>query len=105
LGETHRVVDSSVELQVGSTVHATITRLGDRLELKYLGADIVEAFATPPDAAAASLQPLSALEARYAVLLGKDQRDMIETAMRSVAEPQAMAAGGIYLSKLSQPLD
>jgi hypothetical protein len=93
------VVSSMVPLTVGSTVRAVVTAVGEKLELRYVGEERTAAVekeeleAQVDDAIVEQAQ-------RYAVNLQAPQLTTIEQAMREVAEPQAMLAGGLFLGKL-----
>lgn len=103
LRDSQRVVSSSVPLNVGSTIRATVTAVGDKLELRYVGTDKVAAAMEEQEAA--SEDSLADFAARYAVELGEGQRDLIRRAASKVDDPVAMAAGGVFLGKLSLPIE
>ena len=98
------VVSSTVALNVGSTVRAVVTAVGEKLELRYVGEDSVAV--VMDDHAAAGEDAIAELAGRYAVGLQAAQRAAIEQAMQNgSAEPTAMIAGGLFLSKLGLSVD
>jgi hypothetical protein len=93
------VVSSMVPLTVGSTVRAVVTAVGEKLELRYVGEE--RAASVEKEQLEAQVDDSIVEHAqRYAVNLQAPQRTTIEHAMREVAEPQAMLAGGLFLGKL-----
>jgi hypothetical protein len=101
--EANHVVQSTVPLTVGSTVRATVTAVGEKLELRYVGAD--EVAVTMQDHAALGEDSLAQLARRYSVALQAGQRAVIEQEMTQAQEPETMAACGMFLSKLALPLE
>lgn len=102
--DSQHIVSSTVALQVGSTVRAIVTAVGEKLELRYVGEDSVAV--AMDDHAAAGEDAIEELAGRYAVDLQAAQRAAIEQAMQGVtAEPAAMIAGGLFLSKLALGVD
>lgn len=110
LAGQRQIVESAMSLEVGGTVRATVVAIGDKLELKYVDSRIssraVEA--TPAEALQAQSKEgaaLAQLQARHAVSLTPGQQRAIERAMSQADDPAAMAAGGIFLSKLALPVE
>jgi hypothetical protein len=103
LRDAQRVVSSAVPLTVGSTVRAVVTAVGEKLELRYAGADLLAEAAK--DREAEEQDSIIEHARRYAVELQAPQRVAIEQAMQQVAEPQAMLAGGLFLGKLGLHVD
>lgn len=101
--DAQRVVNSTVPLTVGSTVRATVTAVGEKLELRYVSTDNVAA--AMEDHEAANEDSLADFAARYSVELGDEHRLTIQHAMLSADDPAAMASGGVFLSKLALPVD
>jgi hypothetical protein len=101
--EASHIVHSTVPLGVGSTVRATVTAVGEKLELRYIGEDQVAV--TMQDHAALGEDSLAQLAQRYSVALQAEQREIIEQEMAQAEEPEAMAACGMFLSKLALPLE
>jgi hypothetical protein len=102
--EGQHIVSSTVALNVGSTVRAVVTAVGEKLELRYVGEDSVAVVMA--DHAAAGEDAIAELAGRYAVDLQATQRAAIEQAMQNAAaEPAAMIAGGLFLSKLALGVD
>ena len=98
------VVSSTVALNVGSTVRAVVTAVGEKLELRYVGEDSVAV--VMDDHAASGEDAIAEMAGRYAVDLQAAQRAAIEQAMQSAAaEPTAMITGGLFLSKLGLGVD
>jgi hypothetical protein len=101
--DARRLVSSAVPLAVGSTVRATVTAVGEKLELRYVGTDAVAV--AMEDHEAAGEDALAELAARYSVELRDEDQALIERAQLAVDNPQAMAASGMFLGKLSLPID
>lgn len=101
-GDAQRVVKSTVPLTTGSTLRATVTGVGEKLELRYedeqIGGEFIENEPSGNDS-------LAQLEARYAVSLRDADRQAIEAAMSAAANSTTMAGGGLYLGKLALPID
>lgn len=98
-----RVVYSKVALPVGVAIRATVTAVGERLELKYEGADVVatamaEHEATGEDA-------LAQHERRFNVRLPEIDRETLRQAVHAADDTDAMVMSGLFLGKLAQPLD
>ena len=101
--EGQHIVSSTVALNVGSTVRAVVTAVGEKLELRYVGADSVAA--VMDDHSAGGEDAIDELAGRYAVELQAAQRAAIEQALQDAAEPADMIAGGLFLSKLALGVD
>jgi hypothetical protein len=109
-GEWH-VVQSAMELQVGTTIQTTVISVGERLELRYVAAGSKAATQTAssptsesePDSSPDSV--LDDLSSRFAVQLSPAERLSIQSAMREVADEAGMAASGVFLKKLSLPVE
>jgi hypothetical protein len=106
-GERH-VVESKVSLKVGETVRATVTTVGDRVELKYLGseqADVSasEELAESSDGAAGDI--VNELQEKFGLSLTQQEQRTVQTMALGAAKPEMMALGGLYLSKLAQQVD
>ena len=85
-------------------MRAVVTAVGEKLELRYVGEDSVAV--VMDDHAAAGEDAIAELAGRYAVDLQAAQRTAIEQAMQNAtAEPAAMVAGGLFLSKLALGVD
>lgn len=98
-----RVVSSTVALPVGATIRATVTAVGDTLELRYTGADVVAAAMTEHEAK--SEDALAEHEKRFRVALADADRAMLQAAMRDADDVETMMDAGLFLGKLSLPLD
>lgn len=104
-GERH-IVQSAMELTAGSTIRATVVSVGERLELKYTPAGAAQPVAVieiEPETTADAV--LDELASRYAVELNPLDRLSIQSAMREVPNEEAIAEGGIFLSKLQLPVE
>jgi uncharacterized OsmC-like protein len=98
-----RVVYSKVALPVGAAIRATVTAVGERLELKYEGADVVatamaEHEATGEDA-------LAEHEQRFNVRLPELDRETLRRAVHETDDTDTMLMSGLFLGKLAQPID
>ncbi|HEX2101795.1 MAG TPA: hypothetical protein VHF69_14070, partial [Candidatus Synoicihabitans sp.] len=98
-----RVVASTVPLPVGATIRATVTAVGDTLELRYTGGDAVAAAMTEHEAK--SEDALADHEKRFRVALPDADRSTLQAAMRDAADAETMMEAGLFLGKLSVPLD
>ena len=104
-GERH-IVQSAMELTAGSTIRATVVAVGERLELKYVPDGSVQPVALveiAPDTGADAV--IDELASRYAVDLTPLDRAAIRSAMREAPNEEAIAEGGIFLSKLQLPVE
>jgi flagellar hook-length control protein FliK len=101
--DAQHVVSSTVQLNVGSTVRAVVTALGEKLELRYVGSS--EVTVAMDDHAAVSEDALAQLAMRYSVALQPAQRAAIERAAEDAQQPDTMIEGGMFLSKLALPVD
>lgn len=98
-----RVVASTVALPVGATIRATVTAVGEKLELQYLGTDLVAAAMAEHEAKGEDA--LADHERRFRISLPEEDRETLESAMNAVDDPQAMMMAGLFLGKLSLPVD
>ena len=98
-----RIVSSTVALPVGATIRATVTAVGDKLELQYLGADTVASAMAEHEAKGEDA--LADHEQRHRVALNAADRSLLQDAMRTADDAEAMMAAGLFLGKLSVPLD
>lgn len=98
-----RVVSSTVSLPVGATIRATVTAVGDTLELRYTGGDAVAMAMTEHEAT--SEDALAEHERRFRVSLPELDRTVLQAAMRDADDVQTMIDAGLFLGKLSLPLD
>lgn len=98
-----RVVASTVGLPVGATIRATVTAVGEKLELQYLGTDVVAAAMTEHEAK--SEDALAEHEQRFRVALPEADRSLLQAEMSAAEDTDAMMAAGLFLGKLSVPLD
>jgi hypothetical protein len=99
------IVDSTVELPVGSRVRAAVVAVGEKLELRYLGVDAPEESIAAPTADASANPMLASLQMRFAVTVGAADRTAIEKAMAQATNPAVMANSGLFLSKLALPVE
>lgn len=98
-----RVVYSTVGLPVGATIRATVTAVGERLELQYSGTDIVATAMAEHEVTGED--SLADHEQRFNVTLPESDREILREAMQSVDDADAMLMSGLFLGKLSQPMD
>lgn len=109
-GERH-VVESRVSLNVGETIKARVTAVGDKVELRYLGAEESSDSGQSGDAQsfdasdAAGQTSLLALQEKYGVTLTHGDQQTVSALSRGAPSPQVMALGGLYLNKLGMPVD
>lgn len=101
--EGWRVVSSTVALPVGATIRATVTAVGEKLELQYLGTDVVAAAMAEHEANGEDV--LEAYEQRHRVSLDDPERSLLKQAMRTADDADSMLEAGLFLGKLSVPLD
>lgn len=97
-----RVVVSTVALPVGAQIRATVTAVGDKLELQYQGTDLVTGAMAEHEAR--DEDALAEHERRYRVSLPPTDRTMLEKAVDSAADADAMLSAGLYLAKLAMPM-
>jgi hypothetical protein len=98
-----RVVASTVALPVGATIWATVTAVGDKLELRYTGGDAVAAAMTEHEAK--SEDALVEHEKRFRVALPEIDRTKLQAALRDAEDVETMMDSGLFLGKLAVPLD
>lgn len=98
-----RVVTSTVPLPVGATIRATVTAVGDTLELRYVGADAVAAAMTEHEAK--SEDALVEHEQRFRISLPEIDRSKLQEALRDAEDVDTMMDAGLFLGKLSVPID
>jgi hypothetical protein len=105
------IVETAMTLRAGSTLHATVAAIGERLELKYIDAPAAPTgpdldVPSPDDDTETSEDPalLDDLQQQYDVVLSYEDRRSIATAMQGAAEPTRMANAGLFLGKLLQPI-
>lgn len=105
-GEQH-VVETAMALTAGRAVRTSVTAIGDKLELKYVGPAAPETSQEPSSEAATPDQAdvIDDLESRYALTLSDVEQAAIRGAIASGADPELMAGAGLFLSKLSLPVD
>lgn len=105
------IVETAMALRAGSTLRAAVAGIGERLELKYI--DTPAATADPGPDAALPVDDIDAsedsallddLRQQYDVALSYEDRRSIATAMQGAAEPTQMAAAGLFIRKLLQPI-
>lgn len=104
-GSRQHLVDSAVELAVGSRVRVAVAAVGEKLELRYLRTEVLEedeTNATAPDGGGNPI--LTSLEERFAMSLDGRDRRALERAMDHAANPELMAASGLFLTKLAMPV-
>lgn len=113
LAEGQHVMDSTVPMDVGDRVRAVVVAVGDKLELRYLGAGQTAPAETEgedeaaPDIGGAGGSPVALvanLEARYHLNLKDEERAALQQAVGMASDPTAMVLGGLYLSKQGQPV-
>jgi hypothetical protein len=111
-GHRH-VVESRVPLAAGSRIEARVEAKHDQLELRYLSterfADEELAEGDPSVAAAEADLPavppwLNELAEQYRVTLDSRSAQVIERSAAAVSDPGTMTRGGLFLQKLSQPV-
>lgn len=98
-----RVVYSKVALPVGATIRATVTAVGERLELKYEGANVVATAMAEHEATAEDA--LAEHERRFNVRLPEIDREALRQAVHAADDTDSMLMSGLFLGKLAQPLD
>lgn len=98
-----RIVYSKVALPVGATIRATVSAVGERLELKYEGADVVATAMAEHEAT--SEDALVAHEQRFNVALPEADRERLQDAMQAADDSDTMLVSGLFLAKLMQPLE
>ncbi|HWK48859.1 MAG TPA: flagellar hook-length control protein FliK, partial [Steroidobacter sp.] len=98
-----RIVHSTVALPVGATISATVTAVGDRLELQYTGTDIVATAMAEHEAA--SEDSLADHERRFNLALPEADRETLRAVMASAEDSDTALMSGLFLGKLAQPLD
>lgn len=98
-----RVVSSTVPLPVGATIRAVVTAVGEQLELQYQGTDVV--LASMAQHEASSEDVLARHEQRFRVVLSESDRTTLNDSMSSAEDAQSMLAAGLFLGKLSLPMD
>jgi len=98
-----RVVYSKVALPVGVAIRATVTAVGERLELKYEGADVVAT--SMAEHAATGEDSLAEYERRFNVRLPELDRETLRQAVHAADDTNSMLMSGLFLGKLAQPLD
>jgi len=113
-GGRKHVVESRVQLDAGTQIEAQVEGKGDKLELRYLNAgprfelpENASEFETlaemPGDAADANIPPwLNALAEQYRVPLDARAKTTIAKLASTVADPELMTRGGLFLQKLEQ---
>jgi hypothetical protein len=115
-GEQH-VMDSAVDLPVGSRVRAVVTSVGEQLLLRYVDTptttdkSLGDSDTGGSDQASAQQAPqpaqtlVATLESRYHVTLPPEEHSQLEHAVAGAEDPNAMALGGLYLAKLGVALN
>lgn len=98
-----QVVKSTIQLPVGASIRATVTAVGEQLELQYVGTDAVAAAMAQQEAR--SEDALSQYEQRHRVVLSPSDRSVLQKAFDEGVDLEIAAASACYLSKLSLPLD
>lgn len=98
-----RVVYSTVALPVGATIRATVTAVGERLELQYSGSDIVATAMAEHEVT--SEDALADQEQRFNIALPETDRETLQEAMQSVEDTDTMLMSGLFLGKLAQPME
>lgn len=98
-----RVVSSTVQLPVGATIRAVVTAVGEQLELQYQGTDIVAASMAHHEANSEDV--LAEYEQRFRVVLSDSDRAILKESMSSSEDAQSMLTAGLFLGKLSLPLE
>jgi hypothetical protein len=101
--DAQHVVSSTVTLNVGATVRAVVTAVGEKLELRYVASS--EVAVAMEDHAAVGEDALAQLATRYSVALQPAHRAAIERAAEQAEQPDTMIEGGMFLSKLALPVD
>lgn len=102
--DMQRIVESTVTLHEGSKVRAVVGAVGERLELRYLDAE--DASSSSQDAGGSDgADALEQLETRFAVNLPEAAREVLQVAMDTVSDRGTMAGSGMYLAKLSLPVE
>ena len=105
-GGRRHVVESRVPLAAGTQIDAQVEALGknqgDKLELRYLGAE-AQAIASP-SAQGDSAVPtwIESLAAQYRVPLDAQAQSTIARLAAKVSQPELMTRGGLFLQKLAQ---
>lgn len=105
LANSQHVVESSVRLEVGSRVRAAVVSVGEKLELKYVSSEEnVDGDQHIAEEHEGTADEIVVLERKYAIALDRAERETIREEMRVAGNPAAMAASGLYLSKLAVPV-
>ena len=94
------VVESSVKLAIGAHVKATVTALGERLTLRYVGSP-----APRRDDAPQAADFVAELAQHHGVLLTARDHAQLEAAAGKSSDPARMVMSGLYLGKLGLPLE
>jgi hypothetical protein len=103
-GRVH-VVDSTVDLRVGSRVQAAVVSVGEQLQLRYSGVRPEERDSHVEAHEPLDNRVLAAFQSRFGVALSAEDQAAAEHAMTQVQDPAAMAAGALFLSKQSLPVN
>ncbi len=98
-----RVVNSTVALPVGGMIRATVTAVGEQLELQYQGSDVVAASMAQHESN--SEDALAEFEQRFKVSLSDSDKVILQESMSKSQDAQAMLRSGLFLGKLSLPMD
>jgi hypothetical protein len=101
--EGWRVVNSTVPLPVGGTIRATVTAVGEQLELQYQGSDVVAASMAQHESN--SEDALAEYEQRFKVSLSDSDKVILQESMSTAQDTQAMLMSGLFLGKLSLSMD
>ncbi|HEU4653035.1 MAG TPA: flagellar hook-length control protein FliK [Steroidobacteraceae bacterium] len=103
LGNEQHVIESTVELSVGSRVQAAVAATGEKLELRYVGVEAAPETGSTETATGGGL--IAALENKFATSFTGEQRQQLEKALSKAGDANAMALGGVFLNKLALPID
>lgn len=97
------VVDSASPLRPGESVHARVTRLGERVELERVVPDATTIDAPSAEAAGGDL--VDELFRRFRGRLEPAVAELLRRKVARAARPERMALAGLVLHKLELPVD
>jgi hypothetical protein len=111
--DSRYVVTSSVPLTEGTVVKASVSSVGEIIELKYLGHGQFQQVEihtndTNDNGIATANEPGSAAliqsQKKYHTFLPVTEQHLVATISDGVQFPEVMALGALYLSRLSEPM-
>lgn len=109
---TQHVVEAAMSLTAGTTLAASVTAIGDKLELKIAafagskpGATADRTVPLPRERQDETAELLDGIAQDCAVVLNDTDHSILASAMRAVAQPLDMAQAGLFLTKLQRPIE